>query len=122
MFDNFTFKEATYDSVPEGSYYAEFIGNEEAKSKFEEDGKAVAWKWKIVQDGDQKGKTASRVTGAKPTSGNGCGKIIVGLLGKTPTAAETVSVKDCIGKTYLVQVVKTKDGKGARVETVNRLP
>ena len=122
MFENFTFKETTYESVPEGSYYAEFVGNEETKSKFEEDGKAIAWKWKIVQDGDHKGKSASRVTGTKPTPGNGCGKIIVGLLGKTPTASENVSVKDCIGKKYLVQVVRTKDGKGTRVETVARLP
>ena len=121
MFESFTFKESTYESVPEGSYYAEYIGNEEATSKFAEDGKAIAWKWRIME-GDLKGKMPSRVTGKNPTPGNGCGKIIVGLVGKTPTASESVSVKDCIGKRYLIQVARTKDGKGTRVETVTRLP
>jgi hypothetical protein len=121
MFENFTFKEASYDSVPEGTYITEFLGNEETKSKYEEGEKAVVWKWKIVE-GVHTGKIVTRVTGANPTLANGCGRIIIGLLGKTPSTTESVSIKDCIGKRYIVQVVKTKDGKGTRVETVTRLP
>ena len=121
MFETFTFKAGTYDSVPEGTYFAEYIGNEETKSKYETDGKAMAWKWKIVE-GDHKGKMPSRVTGTKATLETSCGKIISALLGKTPAPTETVNVQECIGKRYLVQVVKTKDGKSTRVETVTRLP
>lgn len=121
MFDNFTFQASTFDAVSEGRYNAEYIGNEEIVSKFEKDGKAVAWRWKIV-DGPNAGKVVTRVSGKTPTPKNGCGRILIALLGKTPTTGENVSVKDCIGKRYLVVVVKNESGEGTKVDTVVKMP
>jgi hypothetical protein len=121
MFDNFVFQASSFDSVPEGTYNSEFIGTEEIASKYGDDGKAIAWRFKILDNGNA-GKVVSKVSGTKPTPKNKCGKTLIALLGKTPGVGESVSVKDCVGKRYALQVVKNPNGDGTIIENVFRLP
>jgi hypothetical protein len=79
LFDNFTFQANAYDSVPEGNYNGEYVDNEEIASKYNDDGKACAWRFKIV-DGTHANKIVSCVTGTKPTAKNKCGRTITALL------------------------------------------
>ena len=120
MFDNFTFQASSFDSVGEGNYNADYIGNEEIASKYGEEGKAIAWRFKIV-DGVNAGKVVSLVSGTKPTAKNKCGKTLIALLGKTPANGESVNIKDCVGKRYLVVVVKNENGEGTKVDTIVKM-
>ena len=120
MFDSFTFQSNTFDCVPEGNYQAEYVGNEEITSKFSEDGKAIAWRFKVV-DGPNTGKVVSLVSGRTPTAKNKCGKTISSLIGKTPNVGDSVTIKDFIGKRYLVVVKKNDNGDGTKIDTVVKL-
>ena len=121
MLENFTFQKSAFESVPEGNYNGVFIGNEEITSKYNDDGKAIAWQFEIT-DGVHAKKKVSCVSGTKPTAKNKCGKTLIALLGKSPPNGESVNVKDCVGKRYVLQVVKNDKGDGTRIETIMRLP
>jgi hypothetical protein len=120
MLENITFGSGGV-SLPEGTYYGEFTGVEKVANKFQPDKGALRWDWKVT-GGDNQGKTISRTTGDKPGPDNACGRIIIGLLGKTPAANEVVDIKACVGRKYICQVVKAKDSTSTRVESVTLLP
>jgi hypothetical protein len=107
--------------LPEGSYYGEFVGVEKVENRFQPDKGALRWDWKVTQ-GEFTGKIMSRTTGDKPGPDNACGRILIGLLGRTPTANENVNIKAFVGRKYLCQVAKAKDSTTTRVESVTLLP
>ena len=99
---------------PAGNYKAEFVGVEQ--TTHEEYGDGLRWRWKVV-DGPQAGVIASRTTSPKPTTGNAAGTLIAAMTGQTLAGGQKASVRDCIGKHFLIQVAATKSGSGTRVET-----
>jgi hypothetical protein len=99
---------------PAGNYKATFVGVEQ--TTHEEYGEGLRWSWKVV-DGPQAGVIASRTTSPKPTTGNAAGRIIAAMTGTTLAGGQKASVRDCIGKPFLIQVAATKSGSGTRVET-----
>ncbi|MFM9057536.1 MAG: hypothetical protein ACKOSQ_00140 [Planctomycetaceae bacterium] len=99
---------------PAGNYRATFEGVEQ--TTHEEYGAGLRWKWKVV-DGPQAGVIASRTTAPKPTTGNAAGKLIAAMTGATLAGGQKASVRDCVGKTFLISVMPTKSGSGTRVET-----
>ena len=99
---------------PAGNYKAEFVGVE--PTVHEEYGEGLRWSWKVTE-GPQAGVIASRTTSPKPTTGNAAGKLIAAMTGSTLAGGQKASVRDCIGKTFLIQVAATKSGSGTRVET-----
>jgi len=108
-------------SLPEGTYYGEFVAVDKTENKFQADKGALRWDWKVTQ-GEFAGKIMSRTTGDKPGPDNACGRILIGLLGKTPAANETINIKACVGRKYICQVAKAKDSTTTRVESVTLLP
>jgi hypothetical protein len=119
---SFTMGGASANNVPEGNYYAEWISVEDYQDTEKRYGPGIKWSWRIIQgQGEHSGKTLSRITQAKPTPSNACGKMIVALLGRTPKEGEAVDLSHLVGKKYLCKVAKTQNG-GVRVETVSALP
>lgn len=99
---------------PAGNYRAEFIGVE--KTTHEEYGEGLRWSWKVI-DGPQAGVIATRTTSPKPTTGNAAGRLISAMTNATLAGGQKASIRDCIGKVFLIQVAVTKSGTGTRVET-----
>jgi hypothetical protein len=99
---------------PAGNYKARFVGVEQ--TTHEEYGDGLRWKWEVV-DGPQAGVIATRTTSPKPTTGNAAGKLIAAMTGATLAGGQKASVRDCVGKTFLISVQATKSGTGTRVET-----
>ena len=99
---------------PAGNYKASFVGVE--KVTHEEYGDGLRWQWKVI-DGPQAGEIASRTTSPKPTTGNAAGKLLAAMTGTTLASGQKASIRDCIGKTFLISVMTTKSGNGTRVET-----
>jgi len=113
MGDIFEF-EVSNAGPPAGNYKAEFVGVEQ--TTHEEYGDGLRWKWRVV-DGPQRGVIATRTTNPKPTTGNAAGKLIAAMTGTTLAGGQKASVRDCVGKTFLICVAATKSGSGTRVET-----
>ena len=99
---------------PPGNYKASFEGVEQ--TTHDEYGEGLRWNWKVV-DGPQAGVIASRTTSPKATTGNACGKLISAMTGTTLAGGQKTSIRDCIGRTFLISVQATKSGTGTRVET-----
>lgn len=99
---------------PVGNYRATFEGVE--KTTHEEFGEGLRWSWKVI-DGPQAGVIATRTTSPKPTTGNAAGKLIAAMTGVTLAGGQKASVRDCVGKVFLISVQATKSGTGTRVET-----
>jgi hypothetical protein len=105
-------------ALADGSYYASFTGTSPVEAK-EHQGKmldpGIRWEF-TVNGGPNKGAKTGRITQLIPTPANGCGRIISGLLGRTPTPGEKLSLADCVGKTFVIVM------KGGRVDTVSPPP
>jgi hypothetical protein len=114
MAEVYEFEVSQGGGPPAGNYKAEFVGVEQ--TSHEEYGDGLRWKWKVV-DGPQAGVIASRTTSPKPTTGNAAGKLIAAMTGATLAGGQKASVRDCVGKCFLIQVAATKSGSGTRVET-----
>jgi len=114
MADVYEFEVGQGGGPPAGNYRAEFLGCE--TTTHEEYGDGLRWKWKVV-DGPQAGVFATRTTSPKPTTGNAAGKLIAAMTGATLAGGQKASVRDCVGKTFLIAVSPTKSGSGTRVET-----
>jgi hypothetical protein len=99
--------------VPAGPHTGEFLGVEPFEN---EHGPGVKWRWKVTE-GQHAGGIATRITGLKPTPKNSCGKMLVALLGRTPTEGERIDPASYVGKRYLIVVEATQSG-GTRVCTV----
>jgi hypothetical protein len=99
---------------PPGNYKARFVGVEQ--TTHEEYGPGLRWSWE-VSDGPQAGVIATRTTSPKPTTGNAAGKLIAAMTGATLAGGQKASVRDCVGKAFLISVTATKSGTGTRVET-----
>jgi hypothetical protein len=99
---------------PAGNYKATFVGVE--TTTHEEYGDGLRWKWKVC-DGPQAGVIATRTTSPKPTTGNAAGKLIAAMTGATLAGGQKASVRECVGKMFLINVAATKSGTGTRVET-----
>lgn len=115
--DILKFEAAVGPGAPPGAWPAVFVGIEPTENQY---GKGLTWKWQ-VSEGEHKGKTLTRITGERPSPANACGKMLVAMLGKTPTPGESVALATLIGKRYLCIVAKGAQG-GCRVETVTPLP
>jgi hypothetical protein len=112
---NMVWKDAG-EKLADGSYYATYSGHEIAPPRQwqgKEIGEGVAWKW-AVASGPHTGRTCQRITGRTPMPATACGKVVAGLLGRTPAVGEDVgaSLQDCVGKRYLVVV------QGGKVDSV----
>ena len=103
---------------PAGNYKASFLSVE--PTVHESYGEGLRFSW-TVAEGPQKGVTATRGTGNKPSTGNAAGKMIAALTGQSLTSGQKVSVSACIGATYLITVAASPSGNGTRVETCIRL-
>jgi hypothetical protein len=114
MADVYEFEVGQGGGPPPGSYRAEFLGVE--TTTHEEYGDGLRWKWKVV-DGPQAGVIATRTTAPKATTGNAAGKLLAAMTGATLAGGQKTSVRDCVGKTFLISVMATKSGSGTRVET-----
>lgn len=100
---------------PAGNYRAVFEGVEQ--TTHEQYGEGLRWKWKVI-DGPQTGVIATRTTSPKPTTGNAAGKLIAAMTGATLASGQKASVRECVGKTFLISVQATASGNGStRVET-----
>src|SRR5262245_64385433 len=98
--------------IADGRYSATFKGVEKAEAR--------EWQGKMLEEGRRwsfaitngppgvAGRTVQRITQAKPTDKNACGKMIVGLLGRVPQVGESVgtAIAGCVGKAYHVVVSK----------------
>ena len=69
--------------VPPGSYIAKFLGVEPKESQF---GPGLTWTFEVV-NGPQASCKATAMTQTTPTPGNGCGRLLAGVLGKMPAWA-----------------------------------
>jgi hypothetical protein len=107
MGDVFEFEVSQGGGPPPGNYKARFAGVEQ--TTHEEYGDGLRWKWE--------GVIATRTTSPKPTTGNAAGKLIAAMTGMTLAGGQKASVRDCVGKLFLVSVQSTKSGSGTRVET-----
>jgi len=114
MADVYEFEVSQGGGPPAGNYRATFEGVEQ--TTHEEYGDGLRWKWKVT-DGPQSGVIATRTTSPKPTTGNAAGKLIASMTGATLAGGQKASVRDCVGKTFLISVMPTKSGSGTRVET-----
>ena len=105
------------EGVPAGSYWATFAGVEPVNNEF---GDGLRWQFQVAS-GPHKGSKTSRTTQPKPSPKNGCGKVLMGLLGRSLNAGETFDVEQFVGKTYLIVVAQTENG-GSRVDSVTQPP
>jgi hypothetical protein len=112
-----TMESGSGSGVPAGGYTGEFTGAEPTPPNQEKGYPAgLKWSWKITS-GEHAGRVATRITGAKPSPKNGCGKILNALMGKTLVEGETVNLDDYVGRRYTM-IVSAGEGGGTRVETV----
>ena len=111
--DVFDFEVAQGGGPPVGNYKTVFRGCEQ--TSHEEYGPGLRWKWEVAE-GPQAGVIASRITSPSPTTGNAAGKLIAAMTGQTLASGQNVSVRDCVGKPFMISVQATKSG-GTRVET-----
>jgi len=109
-----TIKEA---GLPVGRQDADFQGAEE--TYHEEWHEGLMWKFRAY-DGEFFGKESRRTTGPDPTPGNACGAFLAGLADKSPDDGLDLDPDDHIGQKYVIDVVKSKNGKGTRVERIIR--
>jgi hypothetical protein len=103
--------------VPAGAYQGEFVGAEPTPPNEEKGYPAgIKWTWKVT-NGEHAGRDATRITGAKPSPKNACGKILNALLGKALSDGESINIADLVGRKYTL-IVQAGEGGGTRVETV----
>jgi hypothetical protein len=93
--------------VPPGVYSATFTGFE--PTTHAEFGDGLKWSFEIV-DGKFAGKTATRVTGAKPTPKNAAGKVLAALAGCKATDGLTIDADELVGRKYQIVVGETESG------------
>src|SRR4051794_38821918 len=84
-------------SVPPGSYFGTFHGVEPVKNDF---GEGLKWQFKL----DGKGIIVSRTTQQTPSTKNGCGRMLAGVMSKALVPDESVDLHAFIGKKYLLIV------------------
>lgn len=101
-------------SVPSGLYRATFDRVEE--STHEEFGDGLKWIFKVV-DGEHTGEEASRITGCKPTPKNAAGRMLAQLSGLAAKPGTRITIDDCIGREYMIQVEDSPGGNGTRIAT-----
>jgi hypothetical protein len=104
-------KESTNEWLPIGIHEGEFAGFEvlEAKGEFKE---AIQFKF------NANGKMAGNIGAIPPTAKNVAGKLIVGLLGKTPETGQNIEdqLKACVGQKYTLVVSNNKNGRPVVVQ------
>jgi hypothetical protein len=101
------------DSIPPGSYNAEFLGVEE--TNHQEYGPGLNWLFK-VSSGKHKGQKTGRITAGECTKKNAAGKFLVALVGRSWDVAKTADVDDFIGTSCQIVVAETDSG-ATRVES-----
>jgi hypothetical protein len=117
MLTDITVPPAQPTGVPAGAYPGEFVGAEPTPPNEEKGYPAgIKWTWKITS-GEFAGRLASRITGARPSAKNACGKILNALVGKTVGEGESIKLTDYVGRKYTL-IVQAAENGGTRVETV----
>ena len=106
--------EIAQGGLPAGNYKGKFIGVE--PFDHEQYGPGLRWTWEVTE-GQHAGATASRITNPNPTTANATGKMIASMTGQTLAGGQNVSVRDCVGKVFMLSVQQTKSGSGTRVES-----
>jgi hypothetical protein len=100
---------------PAGHYRCEFLGVKQATH--EEYGAGLRFEFRVL-DGPHAGAVASRTTSARPTPGNAGGRLISQITGANLAGGQKVSLRDCVGRTFLVIAEPTKSGTGTRIGSV----
>jgi hypothetical protein len=59
----------------------------------------IVWEFRITE-GPFTGRILSRITGTSPTTGNICGKLLAGLIGRTFTVGEKIDIDAFVNKEY----------------------
>jgi len=104
--------------VAPGTYAAKFMGTEiHPADPSKGYGAGIKWKF-AIEGGPADGQLAGRITGSSPSTKNGCGKMLSGLLGRALQHGETIDPDQFVGKSYTVVVVTSPQGNGSRVEAV----
>jgi len=107
----------TAGGVDPGNYVATFAGVEsQAADPTRKFGAGLRWKF-CIESGPQAGQVASRITGLTPTTKNGAGKILRGLLNRDLQQGESIDPDQFIGKRYTIIVQAGPQG-GSRVEVI----
>jgi hypothetical protein len=103
--------------VPAGSYVAKFVGVEEtAPNQY---GPGIRWNF-VITAGPQAGTKISRPTGTNPTPKNQCGKLLIGVSGKS-IMGEEIDLAQYVGRNYLIVVVNRPEG-GTSLDSVSIPP
>ncbi len=103
--------------VPVGAYQAKFAGVEMVPADpLRGYGEGLKWLFEVTA-GPQAGQKTSRITTAKPTLKNACGKMLAGVVGRALAEGEDVDLGTLIGKAYVI-VVSQGEGGGTRVESL----
>ena len=103
--------------VPAGSYVARFLGVEPTEPN--QFGAGFRWKFEVVT-GPHAGARVSRITGTKPTLKNQCGKMLIGVSGKS-ALGEEIDLNAYVGRNYLIVVVQRSEG-GSSLDSVSMPP
>jgi hypothetical protein len=103
-------------SVPTGTYNARLLGYKEmpASPRFPDSGPSYVWEFSI-SEGVHSGKTCSRWTPTKLTTGNNFGKLVRELRGKPVTGGEDIDPDTFINKLYTITVGPSADGVKTKV-------
>lgn len=107
--------------VPAGSFVATFVGVEQTPGD-QAKGYGPGLKWKFqIQQGPESGKIASRTTGTSPTHANACGKMLLGVLGRTLGQGEKANIANYVGRKYLIVVAPSGANGATRIEAVTQM-
>jgi hypothetical protein len=104
---------------PAGNYRCEFVGVR--RTTHEEYGEGLRFEMKVL-DGPHAGAIASRTTSARPTPGNAAGRLLAQITGANLAGGQKASVRDAVGRVFLVIVETTKSGAGTRIGSVIAAP
>jgi len=103
--------------LPAGSYVAKFLGVEASEPN--QYGAGLRWLFEVTA-GPQAGTKISRTTGVKPTPKNQCGKLLIGVSGKS-VLGEEIDLTQYVGKNYIIVVVNRPEG-GTSLDSVSMPP
>lgn len=104
---------------PAGSYRCTFLGVKH--TTHEEYGEGLRFEFQVL-DGPHAGSIAARTTNAKPTPNNAAGRLLSQITGANLSGGQKASVRDAVGKAFLVIVEPTKSGTGTRIGSVIAAP
>ena len=102
--------------VPTGQYQALFRGAKYVSNKF---GRGLVWGFEIV-GGEHAGELVTRTTTDEPTLGNQAGRLLLDLAGLEPQEGLEIEEKQFRGQTYKIEVTRSPEGNGTRVERIAR--